>query len=83
MSATVTRTLMSEFGLDTLTREYRQKLAHELIDSLASENGELDGFVLSEEWKAELDRRIKEMDEHPERMLTWEQVKKELEADDE
>ncbi len=78
MPAIMTPTLMSELGLDGLTREIRQRLAHELIDSLAVDITDEDDFELSDEWKAELERRIKSANEHPELGKSWEEVKAEV-----
>lgn len=52
----------------------RSVFANHLLDTVEPEG---DG-ELSAEWKAEIDRRIKEIEAHPEGCCTWEEVKKSL-----
>ena len=77
MPATLTRSLMAEYGLDDLTPDLRKRLVHELVDSLVdvppAENA---GFT--EEWRAELQRRIENAKKHPELGMSWETVEAEL-----
>ncbi len=77
MSATLTQTLMSEFGLDDLTAEARKQLAHELIDSLG-DTTPADDAAFSDEWRAEIKRRIENARKHPELGKAWETVESEL-----
>ena len=69
-------------AVDRLSKAQRGALLTKLIVQLdldADENDPDSPPILSpEDYRAELDRRIKEMDEHPERNIPWEQVKKEL-----
>jgi putative addiction module component (TIGR02574 family) len=59
---------MSELGIDRLPPEERRALAEEILRSLEPER-------LTPEQQAELFRRDAELDEHPERALTWEQIR--------
>ena len=58
-----------ENGVLNLPREDRSKLASRLLVSL-----EDDDFVLSPEWDAELDRRMREMDEGTAEMISSEEL---------
>lgn len=84
MSATVQRSLMSEFGLDGLNPEARRQLLHELVDSLQIGDHEIDKLNLSEEVLVEIRDRVQEAKDHPERVMAWETFKKQLleEVDD-
>jgi putative addiction module component (TIGR02574 family) len=62
-----------EKGVLHLPREDRSKLASRLLESL-----EEDDFELSPEWAAELDRRVKEMDEGKAEMISSEDFWKEI-----
>jgi len=62
-----------EVGALDLPREDRSKLASRLLESL-----EEDDFELSPEWDAELDRRVKEMDEGTAEMISSEDFWKEI-----
>jgi putative addiction module component (TIGR02574 family) len=48
------------------------------IDLLKSIENDYDSEELSDEFKAELDRRLREAEAHPEDGFTWEEVKKSL-----
>lgn len=67
-----TETLLSEALL--LSEAERAKLAEELLDSLDGSPSDY-ASMTEEELIAELDRRSKELREHPERGIPWEQVK--------
>ena len=55
--------------------EDRRKLADDLYDSI---DRDVDGFELSEEQKAEIDRRIADYKANPERLIPWEEARKRL-----
>ena len=55
----------------------RLELVEELWDSIAAER-ENEPFPLSDAQREELDRRIRELDEHPERARPWEEVRERL-----
>jgi len=57
-----------------LTKREKLILAGELWDEVMNE----EQIDLTPEQKKELDRRIKHADEHPESLIPWDQVKKEL-----
>jgi putative addiction module component (TIGR02574 family) len=59
---------MSELGIDRLPPDDRRVLAEEIFRSLEPER-------LTEGERAELARRDAELDAHPERALTWEQIR--------
>jgi len=60
-----------------LSAAERLELVEELWDSIAAER-ENELFPLSEARRAELDRRLRELDEHPERARPWEEVRERL-----
>jgi putative addiction module component (TIGR02574 family) len=60
-----------------LTTAERLELVEELWDSIAAER-ENEPFPLSEAQREELDRRLRELDEHPERARPWEEVRRRL-----
>ena len=60
-----------------LTAAERLELVEELWDSIAAER-ENEPFPLSEAQREELDRRLRELDEHPERARPWEEVRERL-----
>jgi putative addiction module component (TIGR02574 family) len=60
-----------------LSAAERLELVEELWDSIADER-ENELFPLSEARREELDRRIRELDEHPERARPWEEVRERL-----
>ena len=60
-----------------LSAAERLELVEELWDSIAAER-ENELFPLSEARRAELDRRRRELDEHPERARPWEEVRDRL-----
>ncbi|MFT3880121.1 MAG: addiction module protein [Gemmatales bacterium] len=74
-------------AVDRLNKAQRSALLTKLIEELdrdAEDDPDFLSILSPDDFRAELDRRIKEMDEHPERLIPWEQVKKELleEVDD-
>jgi putative addiction module component (TIGR02574 family) len=60
-----------------LTAAERLELVEELWDSIAAEL-EKEPFPLSAAQREDLDRRIRELDEHPERARPWEEVRERL-----
>lgn len=56
-----------------LPDDERAALADELLDSLDDAPSDYD-TMSEDEFKAELDRRAKELRQHPERAVPWEQV---------
>jgi len=60
-----------------LTRAEKLELVEELWDSIASD-AEADSAPLSPEEHDELDRRIREMDEYPERGRPWAEVRERI-----
>jgi putative addiction module component (TIGR02574 family) len=60
-----------------LSTAERLELVEELWDSIAAE---LEGepFPLSDEQRDELERRLRELEEHPERARPWEEVRERL-----
>lgn len=53
----------------------RRKLADDLYDSIDRQNA---GFELSDEQKAELDRRLAEYEKDPSNTRSWEEVRERL-----
>jgi putative addiction module component (TIGR02574 family) len=66
---------MKELGLDKLSVDERTLLGHELLRSVEAES--TPGSRLTEEQKAELDRRIAEADADPDGGIPWVQVRDE------
>jgi len=62
-----------------LTVAERLELVEELWDSIAAELGK-EPLSLSAARREELDRRTRELDEHPERARPWDEVRKRLRA---
>ena len=62
-----------------LTAAERLELVEELWDSIAAEL-EKEPFPLTAAQREDLDRRIRELDEHPERARPWEEVRERLRA---
>jgi len=71
----MTKALREE--LFKLSTAERMELVEELWDSIAAEC-EDEPFPLTDAQRRELDRRVKELDEHPERARPWEEVRKRL-----
>jgi hypothetical protein len=72
-----TRPTMQDLGIDKLPQEDQLALAHEILDTIC---GPPFGVVMTEEEIiAECERRDREMDEHPERVLSLEQLRQHLE----
>jgi putative addiction module component (TIGR02574 family) len=67
---------MKDLGIDKLPVAERLALADEIWDSI----GDIPGIWDEDELAAELERRNAEMDEHPERCLTLEQLRARLEG---
>ncbi|MBS1768466.1 MAG: addiction module protein [Acidobacteria bacterium] len=53
----------------------RRKLADDLYDSIVSGS---DGFSLSQEQRSEIDRRLADLREHPDKALPWGDVRERL-----
>lgn len=60
-----------------LTAAERLELVEELWDSIAAER-EKEPFPLSAVQREELERRIRDLDEHPERARPWQEVRERL-----
>jgi putative addiction module component (TIGR02574 family) len=60
-----------------LSTAERLELVEELWDSIAAER-EREPFPLSDEQRDELDRRLRELDEHPNRARPWSEVRERL-----
>jgi putative addiction module component (TIGR02574 family) len=67
---------MKDLGIDKLSVADRLALANEIWESI----GDMPGIWDEEELAAELERRDKELDEHPERALTLEQLRARLDG---
>ena len=65
--------------LSKLSVAERLELVQELWDGIAAEC-EREPFPLTERQREELERRIRELDEHPERAIPWDQVRERLRA---
>jgi len=74
MECTVNAT-MKELGLDKLSNEERIALADELWKSVDEET-EID-FQLTDVQKAELSRRITDLETNPADVVSWEQIRDE------
>jgi|GEM_PF-1122924 len=64
---------LQSLGIDQLTREEQFTLLHDLWDHLAQQEAVP---LISEEMKAEFDRRLAQADAHPESLIPWSEVKK-------
>jgi putative addiction module component (TIGR02574 family) len=60
-----------------LSAAERLELVEELWDSIAAER-EYEPFPLTEAQREDLDRQIRELDEHPERARPWVEVRERL-----
>ncbi|MBW2399901.1 MAG: addiction module protein [Deltaproteobacteria bacterium] len=60
-----------------LSAAERLELVEELWDSIAAERDN-EPFPLTDAQREELDRRIRELDEHPDRGRPWDEVRKRL-----
>ena len=69
---------MKDLGLDTLSPEQRIALALEIWESLGDDRPVGD---LTPEQRAELARRDLELDAHPERGMSWDQIRAAVEND--
>ena len=63
---------MKSLGIDQLPLEERLSLAEEIWDSIASDPA---AFPLTFAQRAELDRRIADLESHPETAIAWAEVK--------
>ncbi len=63
---------LKALGIDRLSVAERITLAQEIWDSIAAEQALPD---LTAAQKEELDRRIADLDVHPENVLTWDEIK--------
>ena len=63
--------------LQKLTAAERLELVEELWDGIAAEC-ERQPFPLSDAQRAELDRRARDLEEHPDRARPWEEVRDRL-----
>jgi len=68
--------LLTELGLDQLTRDARLRLVHELVDSLA-DRGER-GTDVPAPLKLELRKRIDECNRSPDGKVQWAEFKKRM-----
>ena len=64
-------------ALFQLSAAERLELVEELWDSIAAER-EAEPFPLTDAQREELDRRIRDLDEHPERARPWDEVRERL-----
>lgn len=78
MSPVLEQALLSK--LHALPEERQDAYVRHFIEELDECMGSDDGFVLTDEQKAELDRRIAESDAHPERLIPAEVVFERLRA---
>jgi putative addiction module component (TIGR02574 family) len=69
-------TSMKDFGIDRLSASQRIALALEIWESLAEDRP---SAQLSDEQRAELARRDKELDQKPEIAMTWKQIRASVE----
>ncbi len=60
-----------------LSAAERMELVEELWDSIAAEC-EGEPWALTDAQRGDLERRVRELDEHPERARPWEEVRKRL-----
>ena len=60
-----------------LSAAERMELVEELWDSIAAECEDVP-FPLTEAQREDLERRVQELDEHPERARPWEEVRERL-----
>jgi putative addiction module component (TIGR02574 family) len=65
--------------LSKLSVAERLELVQELWDSIA-DAFEREAFPLTEAQREEIERRIRELDEHPDRAIPWDQAREQLRA---
>lgn len=65
--------------LSKLSVAERIELVQELWDGIAAEC-EREPFPLTEAQREELERRVRELDEHPERAIPWDEARERLRA---
>jgi putative addiction module component (TIGR02574 family) len=65
--------------LSKLSIAERIELVQDLWDSIATDC-ERDPFPLTKAQREELERRVRELDEHPERAIPWDEVRERLRA---
>jgi putative addiction module component (TIGR02574 family) len=63
---------MKALGIDRMSLEERLALMHEIIDSIAEEQ---EGATLTDEQRAELERRIAASKANPDNVIPWEEIK--------
>lgn len=68
---------MKELGIDKVTKEQRIALAMEIWDSLGEDRP---SSSLSPKFIEELERRDAELEAHPEKALSWKQIRLKLET---
>jgi len=68
---------MKDLGIEQLTPDQRIDLALEIWESLGAARP---GAMLTPEQESELMRRDAELDSHPERAWTWQQIRKSIEG---
>lgn len=68
---------MEQFGIDKLSREDRLLLADDILESVAEEEP---GSTLTPEKRAELRRRVAELDANPADVVSWEAVQASIRA---
>jgi putative addiction module component (TIGR02574 family) len=68
---------MEQFGIDKLSPEDRLLLADDILESVAEE---APGSTLTPEKRAELRRRVAELDANPTDVVSWEAVQASIRA---
>jgi putative addiction module component (TIGR02574 family) len=63
---------MKSLGIDRMSIEDRVALMHEILDSIAEEQHEV---VLTDDQRAELERRIAASKANPANVVPWEEIK--------
>jgi putative addiction module component (TIGR02574 family) len=63
---------IQSLGIDKLPRDVRVALVQEIWDSIAAETSVV---PLSEAQRAELERRLADVDANPDEVVPWEEVK--------
>jgi putative addiction module component (TIGR02574 family) len=69
---------MKTLGIDRLNVEERLALVTEIWDSIAASD---ESLTLSDDLKRTLSRRMTELDEQPDRAMTWEEIKQQLKGE--
>jgi putative addiction module component (TIGR02574 family) len=63
---------LAAYGIDKMSRDERIALVQEIWDSLENDD---EAPALPESQKADLQRRVAELDADPTNVLTWEEIK--------